>query len=108
MKTIYLLIGMVCTGLLPNNSYSQEIKDKVEAELPCYDTQEIFKALREKFKEMPLMAGKAGDFANSTVSVWMNPVDSTWTIVATKNDTTCVVGTGTDMKIVPYKKGTDI
>jgi len=108
VKAIYLMIGMVCIGLLPNNSYSQEIKEKVETELPCYNTDEIFKSLKEKYKEMPFMTGRAGDFANSVVSIWMNPVDNTWTIVATKKDITCVVGMGTDMKLVPYKKGPNI
>ena len=108
MKIIYLLIGMVCIGLLPNNSYSQEIKEKVETELPCYTTEEILKSLKERYKEMPFMIGKASDFANSTVSIWINPVDSTWTIIATKKDITCVVGMGTDMKLVPYRKGPNI
>ena len=54
------------------------------------------------------MTGRAGDFANSIVSVWMNPVDGTWTIIATKKDITCVIGVGTDMKIVPHKKGPNI
>ena len=108
MKAIYLTIGMVCTGLLASNSYSQEIKDKVEIDLPCYDSTELFKSLREKYKEMPLITGKAGDFANSLVSIWMNPVDNNWTIVATKKDITCIVSMGTDMKLVPYKKGPNI
>jgi len=108
VKTICLLIGMVCTGLLPNNSYSQEIKDKVEIDLPCYDSTELFKTLREKYKEMPFMTGKAGDAVKSIVSVWINPVDNNWTIVATKNNLSCIVGLGDDMKLVPYKKGPNI
>ena len=108
MKAIYLMIGMVCIGLLPNNSYSQEIKEKVETELPCYNTDEIFKSLREKFKEMPMLTGKANDDAGSTVSIWINPIDNNWTIVATKKDLTCVIGIGTAMKVVPYRKGVSI
>jgi hypothetical protein len=88
------------------NSYSQEIKEKVETELPCYNTEEILKILKERYKEMPFMIGKASDSANSVVSIWINPVDSTWTIIATKKDITCVVGMGTDMRVVPYKKRT--
>jgi hypothetical protein len=99
---------MVCIGLLPNNSYSQEIKDSVELDLPCYDSTELFKTLREKFKELPFLAGKAGDAAHSTVSIWLNPIDNNWTIVATKNDLSCIIGLGEDMKLVPIRKGTDI
>lgn len=107
MKQLYLTLVLGCM-LLPNISHSQKLKDTVETELPCYNTEEIFKSLKEKYKEMPFMTGKAGDFANSTVSIWMNPVDNTWTIIATKKDISCVVGMGTDMKIVPYKKGSNI
>jgi hypothetical protein len=107
MKAIYLTIGMMCI-LLPNNSYSQEIKETVKTELPCYNTKELFKSLRENYKELPLLTGKTDDEANSTMSVWLNPFENDWTIVATKKDLSCVVGTGTDMKIIPTRKGTAI
>ena len=54
------------------------------------------------------MTGSASDEANSIVSIWLNPVDNNWTILATKKDLTCVLGVGTNMKIIPYKKGTAI
>ena len=108
MKAIYLTISAVFIGLLASNTYSQEIKDTVKTELPCYNTQELFKSLREKFKELPLLTGKTDDEAKSTMSVWLNPIDNEWTIVATKKDLSCVIGTGTDMKVVPSKKGTAV
>jgi hypothetical protein len=93
---------------LSTSSYSQEIEESISIDLPCYNTKEIFKSLREKYRELPLMTGSASDEANSVVSLWLNPVDNNWTILATKKDLTCVVGMGTDMKILPYKKGTSI
>ena len=105
MKAIYLTIGLV---LLSNNSHSQKVEDSITADMPCYNTTEIFTSLREKYKELPFMTGKVDDEANSVVSIWMNPVENNWTILATKKDLTCVIGMGTDMKIVPYKKGTAI
>ena len=107
MKKIYSTMLIVST-LLSNNSYSQEIKDKVEIDLPCYESTELFKSLREKYKEMPFMVGKATDAAKSTVSIWLNPVDNNWTIVATKKDLSCIVGLGDEMILVPYKKGSNI
>lgn len=107
MKAIYLTIGMMC-ALLSNNSYSQKLEQTVKTELPCYNTKELFKSLREKFKELPLLTGKADDDANSTMSLWLNPVDNDWTIIATTKDLSCVVGTGTDMKLIPVRKGTAI
>ena len=108
MKAIYLTISAVFIGLLASNTYSQEIKDTVKTELPCYNTQELFKSLREKFKELPLLTGKTDDNANSTMSIWLNPVNNDWTIIATKKDLSCVVGTGTDMNLITVRKGTAI
>jgi len=93
---------------LPIKLYSQELTESISVNLPCYNTTEIFKSIREKYKELPFMIGQASDEANSLVSIWLNPVDNNWTILATKKDLTCVVGVGTDMKIIPYKKGMDI
>jgi hypothetical protein len=102
----YLLV-IILLGL-PIKSYSQELTESISVNLPCYNTTEIFKSIREKYKELPFMIGQASDEANSLVSIWLNPVDNNWTILATKKDLTCVVGVGTDMKIIPYKKGMDI
>lgn len=99
---------MVCIGLLASNSYSQKLENTVKTELPCYNSQELFKSLREKYKEMPLLTGKTDDEANSLMSVWLNPIDNDWTIIATKKDISCVVATGTDLKLIPYRKGTTI
>ena len=106
MKLTYLLV-IILLGL-PIKSYSQKVEESITADMPCYNTKEIFKSLREKYKELPLMTGQVGDEANSVVSIWLNPVDNNWTILATKKDLTCVVGIGTDMKIISYKKGTNI
>ena len=106
MKLNYLLV-IILLGL-STKSYSQEIEESISIDLPCYNTKEIFKSIREKYKELPFMTGQASDEANSIVSIWINPVDNNWTILATKKDLTCVVGMGTDMKIIPYKKGTAI
>ena len=106
MKLTYLLVT-ISLGL-STSLYSQPVEESISIDLPCYNTKEIFKSLREKYKELPLMTGKASDEANSVVSIWMNPVDNNWTMLATKKDLTCVIGMGTDMKFVPYKKGTSI
>lgn len=105
MKSIYLILLTLGISTI---SYAQKLEDTITADLPCYNTKELFKSLREQYKELPFMTGKAEDEANSVVSIWMNPTDNNWTILATKKDLTCVVGMGTDMKFVPYKKGTSI
>jgi hypothetical protein len=97
VKLIYQLIGTLLLVLPLTNAQSQKLEDTVKTEFPCYNTTELFKSLREQFKELPLLTGKADDDANSTMSLWMNPIDNDWTIIATKKELSCVIGTGTDM-----------
>ena len=108
MKKTYLIIGLVCAVLFPSILYSQKLEQTIKTELPCYNTKELFKSLRENFKETPLLTGKTNDEAGSTMSIWLNPIDNDWTIIATKDDISCVVGSGADMKIIPTRKGTAV
>ena len=107
MKLHYLILILGCM-ILPINLFSQQLETTVKTELPCYNTQELFKNLREKYKELPILTGKTDDDAGSTMSVWMNGIDKDWTIIATKDELSCVIGTGTDLKLIPYKKGTSV
>jgi len=102
----YLLIA-VSLGIT-NISYSQEIVEAISVDLPCYNTKELFKSLREKYKELPIVTGTAGDQAESTVSIWMDPIEKSWTIVTTKKELSCIVGLGTDIKLLSYKRGTGV
>jgi hypothetical protein len=52
--------------------------------------------------------GKADDVAKSTMSLWINSLENSWSIVATKGDLSCVVGSGTHFKIMPNKKSLSI
>ena len=104
MKYLLLAVSLGITNI----SYSQKLEQTIKTELPCYNTTELFKTLRENYKELPLLTGKTDDEANSTMSLWLNPIDNNWTIIATKKELSCVIGTGTDMKIIPTRKGTSV
>ena len=108
MKAIYLTIGILSIGLLASNTYSQKLEQTIKTELPCFNTTELFKTLRETYKELPIAIGKADDEANLIMSLWLNPVDNNWTIIATKEELSCVVGSGTNMKLIPVKKGISV
>ena len=84
---------------------SEEI---VNIQLPCYNTKVLFDMLKKNYKESPILVGKADDIAKSTMTLWVNPVDDNWTIVATKGDLSCVVGTGTHFKVMPNKKSLSV
>ena len=52
--------------------------------------------------------GKANDVAKSTMTLWVNPIEDNWTIIATKGELSCVIGTGTQFKIMPKKNTTGV
>lgn len=99
---------MLSLVFISANVYPQKIEEKISIDLPCYNTKEIFKSLREQFKEFPILTGDADDEAKSKISIWMNPIELNWTIIATKKDISCVIGVGTDLILLNYKKGTAI
>lgn len=79
--------------------------EKITVDLPCYKSKEIFKELAQTYQEIPLAAGKANDQAKSIMTLWVNNVNRSWTILATKDDTSCVVGVGTNFEVITYTKG---
>ena len=107
MKTIIILLMALSASL----TYAEESvvsEEIVNIQLPCYNTKVLFDTLKKNYKESPILVGKADDVAKSTMTLWVNPIDDNWTIVATKGDLSCVVGTGTHFKVMPNKKSLSI
>jgi hypothetical protein len=94
--------------LLSFNSYAQKMEEAVSITVPCYNTTALFKSLKESFKEMPLLTGRASDEAKSILSFWMNPIDNSWSIIATNKDLSCVIGIGTNFNLLNYKTGKEV
>ena len=80
----------------------------VEREMYCDDTAVLSKLLRDKYHEIPVLIGKASDEAGSIMTLWSNPVDESWTIVATKGDYSCVIGLGEKLTVIDYKRKKNI
>jgi len=83
------------------NAFAGEV---VTRDMYCADTKLIVKDLRDKYKEMPVVTGKVDDEAKSLMTIWMNPVEETWTIVATNKDYSCIIGVGQQLKVIDYAK----
>jgi len=98
----YLTILLLSLTLLTAQAKSPE--EVVTTEISCYDTDELMKILREDYKEYPIAMGITNDRANSTMSIWVSPRNKSWTITATKQSISCIVGAGTAFELVPYKK----
>jgi hypothetical protein len=70
----------------------------------CDETDRIFSALN-MMKEIPIAIAQANDQAESKVLLWVGPAKETWTLTATKDKITCVIGYGSDFKlIIPRNK----
>jgi len=86
-KLIYILLSVVAL------SASAE-------ELECYDTKQLFSDLRSKYKEAPILLGATSDQAKSIMSFWANTSTNSWTIIATKDSVSCVIGMGIELKLI--------
>jgi hypothetical protein len=84
------------------SAYAQNKPDEiVTARLECYNTVKVFNELQKTYKEAPMILGKTSDEAKSTMTLWINATTKTWTIVATKDAFSCIVGAGTDIELSP-------
>ncbi len=80
----------------------------VSRDMYCDDTKVIVAQLRDKYKEMPVIVGKVDDEAKSVMTIWMHPVEETWTIVATNKDYSCIIGVGEKLTVIDYKRKKNI
>lgn len=107
MKSIYVAIVLACIVPLAISSDEDnhgDDSDILTFEAPCYHTKTLFDTLKKNYKESPIIAGSTSDVAGSTMSLWMNPVENSWTIVATKDDLSCVIGVGSDFKVIQLRR----
>ena len=96
----YLIIILLSLTFLP--VYAQDKPDEIiTARLECYNTVKVFNELQKTYKEAPMVLGKTSDEAKSTMTLWINATTKTWTIVATKDAFSCIVGAGTDIELSP-------
>lgn len=78
--------------------------ERLPTDMYCDDTKSIVKSLREDYKEAPFIIGKAGDIAGSVMTLWINPETKSWSIIATKDNTSCIVGVGESVELISYDK----
>ena len=91
-----LLVLVFCT-----NSYAETFTTPLEA--VCDDTQIVTKRLFNSFGEVPIIRGLTSDVSGTIMTMWINPTENSWTILATKDKITCVIGYGKDFKLLEYK-----
>jgi len=89
-------------SLTLNNAQAKSPEEVVPTKIICYDTATLFKTLKEVHTEYPIAAGIANDNAQSTMTIWVSPRTKSWSIVATKQAISCIIGAGTMFELTPY------
>jgi hypothetical protein len=103
MNKLNLILGIVI--LIPsiaipqNTPKKQPPKTERTVSVECDSTEKVMTALRDQFKEIPIMVGKSV-IKQSYTSIWGNPDTKTFSVVTTKGDITCVLDVGTDLEVV--------
>lgn len=92
----FILLFLLCF-----NSYAESFTTPMEA--ICDDTTIVTKRLSNSFNEVPIIRGLTSDVSGTMMTLWINPRENTWTILATKDKITCVIGYGKDFKLLEYK-----
>lgn len=96
MKFLHAFILLV----LSISVSAETITSTITSTMPCGDTKTVINELREDFKEIPIIIGIADDNANSLMSLWTNVNDGSWTLVATKDQISCIIGAGKSLRVV--------
>lgn len=81
--------------------YAQESQQQVK--LYCNDTKFVFETLRKDYGEEPFVYGKVSKTTPHIMTLWINPKTSTWTMLVSTGDKTCIMGGGSDLNIVEAK-----
>jgi len=97
MKIFYLALALF---VLPSQAKEPET---ITYKALCDDTNKLVNKIREH-KETPIIIGKAFDQANSTMTLWINNKTKSWTLLATKNNMSCILGVGDNINVLPYKE----
>jgi hypothetical protein len=105
------MIGILCIGLLVSSSLAQQETNppiSINRDFTCYNTDKLVSELLTTHKESPFVVGRSDDQAGTTMSLWVSVATKTWTIIATNGEVSCVIGTGTGLKLMPVGKGISI
>jgi hypothetical protein len=94
-----------------SSSFAQEAKklpplepETITTQAQCFDSDLLFKELRKTYNEVPFVMGKADDEVASVMSLWVNPINKSWTIVASTDTLSCVIGYGKEIRLISKGK----
>lgn len=103
MKQFITLVLVCLVSLLVFADTSKEQAEIVPTEMYCFTTDKVANTLKQ-LGEVPIVIGLTFDMADSTMSLWTNATTGTWTLVATKQNLSCIIGAGNKLQLIRYGK----
>jgi hypothetical protein len=94
MKKLTLLL------LLTFYTYNSSAEEYRSFRVVCDKTETIMATLKEKYQELPIIAGSRLSNTRSTISVWGNPATETFTILDSFGDMSCVLAVGDNVSVL--------
>jgi hypothetical protein len=94
MKKLTLLLLLT---FYSTNSLSEEYRS---FRVVCDKTETIVASLKEKYQELPIIAGMRLGNSRSTISVWGNPATQTFTVLDSLGDMSCVLAVGDNISVL--------
>lgn len=90
----YLLILLLGISL---STHSQVIE--MEKTVVCSKPDLVFKELAKEYQERIYWAGH-GEKSSSTYILWISSKNNTWTLTQSNKDVSCIIGSGTDNRLL--------
>ena len=91
-KIVILLLSFLCS-----TSWAEGFV--IQKPMICVDLPDLLKSLKDSHKELPVFI--ANDSSDKTkYSLFINQKTGTWTMIQFVDDVACIVGFGTEAKVV--------
>jgi predicted glycosyl hydrolase (DUF1957 family) len=97
------MIGTALLGLQASNTLAQTT---VPMDAYCDQSKVLLTSLLKDYREHPVITGKMSAVKDGVMSVWINPENNSWTVVVTKDTVSCILSSGTELKVRNSVPGT--
>lgn len=87
----FFKLSLVSLCFYAHTAYSQSVET---LRIYCDKTDSIIQKLTNEFKETPFILGSGESENGGFMTMWKNDDTSTWTIVYTKQELSCIIGSG--------------
>ena len=89
---------MMFVLLISFSANSNELVEK-NVKILCGDTKKMFETLKKSYSEIPVILGIGKTEDSPVTTLWLNVKTSSWTILQTYNEESCLITGGSKLRI---------